>query len=151
MLGSVLFWKLPNLQVDLWVWQFSKQNGTLFGTKTKPRFFNGTFLCTPVVLITPNLFHRHQEWRRIHVAEFQTAPFWCWFRLVREKTALAAAASSVVSHLLVPSSCRLQLTLFASLAHDATTRRTRLDIGEGDGVVVPLTQPNLTQPNLKPD
>ena len=77
--------------------------------------------------------------------------------LVGEKTAAlvvqpqftATTIFRVVSHLLVPSSCRLQLTLFASLAHDATTRRTRLDIGEGDGVVVTLTQPNLTQTNPK--
>ena len=28
---------------------FQNKNGTLFGTITKPRFFSGTFLCTPVV------------------------------------------------------------------------------------------------------
>ena len=85
-------------------------------------------------------------WQRqlnpFHVVEFQTGAILMLIQVGWRKNSSSTTVHStpraatiqtifrVVSHLLVPSSCRLQLALFASLAHDALVDASMTTNGE---------------------
>ena len=103
-------------------------------------------LCLPHSVGWPFKYLFFQElqkmfWQRqlnpFHVVEFQTGAILMLIQVGWRKNSSTTVHSTsratiqtifrVVSHLLVPSSCRLQLALFASLAHDAMTMRDQED------------------------